>query len=464
VTDANLFGAPGIVGLIDGSGVEQCRGQHVLAGIPYFVISGNLVRLNRTIVESGDIFSTTVLGSIEGTERVFMSDNGIQLCITAPPGQETAGKSYIFTESPDTLLEITDVNFDGPASSNVYIDGYFVFHKSDGKKFFNSPLNNGLTGYDALDFNVAEADPDQIRGLGVINNQLAVFGSETIQWFRNIGRAPSPFAPITSSNVDVGVTEAQTIKQFSGGLAFVGAGTNESPAVWIVAGGQKKKISTIAIENELSKIDDTSNIFSWNYAEAGAYWYGITVSGTSYVYDLVNGRWHERQSIEGDSMSRYRISGAISAYNKILVGDLQTGNVGELSRSEYLQYGILTPMFAVSRPFDNTGNAVNVAAIEAFVDSGGGLPNDITISTGETATGKPIKGVGGSDPQITLSWSDDGGRTFKGLLSRSMGKIGEYEVRPTWPRLGRFPRERVLKFEVSSPTKATLIKVEADIV
>ena len=466
ITDANLFSTEGITALITGSVLDSCRGAHVLAGIPYFVISNTLFRLERTIVAGADVYTTVSVGVIDGISRVYMADNGTQLCVVAIPDTLTAGKSYIFTASPDTLTEITDSNFDGPASSVIYTDGYFSFHKSDGKKFFNSPLNNGLTGYDPLDFNVAEVDPDQIRGQGVLNGQLYIFGSETIQPFRNVGRAPSPFAPIVGAAIDIGVFSPQSIVKFGGGLAFVGGGVDESPAVWLVSGGQQRKLSTIAIENELSKLSIEElggQLFSWVYAESGAYMMGISTLSTCYVYDLTNNRWHERQSIDGASLSAYRVSHIVTAYGITIVGDSQTGNIGELREDESLEYGILTPRLITSRPFDNSGNAVNVASIEAVIEAGVGLANDLKIQTGTNAAGNAIFATGGSDPKITFSWSDDGARTYDGFISRSMGKIGEYMHRPVWNRRGRFPRQRVLQFEVSSPTKATLIKVEADI-
>lgn len=466
ITDANLFSTEGIMGIINGSVTKRCRGAHVMAGIPYFVIENSLYRLDRTISGGLTAYAIINVGTIVGGSDVYMADNGTQLCIVAIPDTITAGKSYIFTSSPDTLTEITDANFDGPASSVVFVDGYFIFHKSDGKKFFNSPLNNGLTGYDPLDFNVAEADPDQIRGLGVLNSQLYVFGSETTQIFRNIGRAPSPFAPVVGATLDLGVFAPRSIVKFGGGLAFVGGSVDESPAVWIISGGQRRKLSTIAIENELAKLSVDvvlTEVSAWVYAESGAYMMGISTPETCFVYDITNDRWHERQSTVGSELGAYRVSHIVTAYGETIVGDNQSGNIGILSKDVYLEYGVLVPRIITSRPFDNSGNALNVASIEAVIEAGVGLSNDEAIKTGTNASGADVFSSGGSDPKITLSWSDNGGRTFEGFISRSMGKIGEYTYRPIWNRLGRFARQRVLQFEVSSPTKATLIKVEAEI-
>ena len=190
---------------------------------------------------------------------------------------------------------------------------------------------------------------------------------------------------------------------------------------------------------------------------------GISVPGTCYVYDLVNERWHERQSIDGSKLDRYRCTHMVNAYGRILVGDSQTGSIGALDENSFTEYGVLTPRFVTSRPFDNRGDSVNVASVEAVVESGVGLSNDATVLTGTNARGVATEGTGGADPKIVLSWSDNGARTFDGHIPRSLGKIGEYNVRPTWSRLGVFPRSRVLKFSVSSPTKSTIIKIEADI-
>jgi len=458
ITQDNLFSTEGLIQLATAGSIPTCRGAHVMDSIPYFVIGNNLYRLTRVVAGSDENFTLDDMGVIVGVERVFMADNGTQLCIVAPPDAVTTGKSYIFTTTPDTLAEITDANFDGPAASVVYANGYFSFHKSDGKKFFHSPLKDGRgtpsgTAYDALDFSNADADPDQIRGQVVYKNQLYVLGSETTQIFRDIGRTPSTFAAIPGAVIDVGLTAPHSIQKFGGGFAFVGAGVNESPAVWHITGSGRSKLSTTAIDNELSKLSDPSTIFSWVYAESGGYFYGITVPETTYVYDVANSRWHERQSKKGKTQSQFRASHMIDAYDRIIVGDTQDGRVGYLDKNTYTEYTSIIKRFVTSQPFDADGNPVFVASMEAVVESGVGLTNDVVVD-GLT---------GGEDPKITYSWSDNGGRKFVGNLSRSMGKIGEYTKRPIWNRCGRFPLARSVRFEVASPTKATLIKVMADI-
>lgn len=463
ITEANLFSAPGLMQILSVSDIKNCRGAHVMDEIPYFVIGQTLYRLNRAVAGDGtETFTTSNLGTIAGSERVTMADNGTELCVCAHPDVDTTGKSYIFTASPDTLTEITDANFDGPAESVQYVDGLFVFTKANGKKFFNSPVSSGLGPYDALDFSTASADPDQIRAQAVYNNQLYIFGSETIEIFQNTGRSPAPFQRVAGAVIQLGISAPMSIQLFSDALFFIGNSANETPSVWAVAGGRKTKISTHAIDNELAKLtaSEIESIYSWKYGELGNYFYSFTTPATTFVFDSATKRWHERQSIVTQGLTKYRVSHMITAYGRILVGDSFDGRIGELQSDLYTEYNNLVKRFITTRPFDNNGDPLFIAMIEAVCESGVGLTSDVTVYSGVDETGAPMPVTGGSDPQITLAWSDDGGRTFVGYLNRSLGKIGEYKRRQQWRKVGRFPRSRVLLLEIASPTKSTIAKAE----
>ena len=448
VTTSNLFGIPGLFELIKPSDIYNLRGCHVMAGIPYFVIGPFLYSLDRVTDTFGvETFSVTIKGAVTGTSRVSMADNGTQLCIVVP-----GSSSYILTSDGDFNL-IVDSNFDGPASSVVFIDGYFVFTTSDGKKFFNSPLLDGRglptgTAYNALDFSTAEADPDQIRGAINYKNDLYILGSETTEVFQNTGRDPAPFAPIRGFILNKGLAAPFSLIATPNTFVFVGTGVGESPAVWAFTGNSTAKLSTTPIDHILSDLTDTevSNIFAWSYSEAGSFFVGFQLPETCFVYDFVSGKWHERLShTDEDGVIPYRVGGSCQAYGRILVGDTIDGRIGEIARNLYTEYGENIRRSLITRPFDNMGNSMFVPAIEVVMESGSGNASS-------------------EDPMIRLSWSDDGGRTYNNELQRPIGKVGEYRNRTIWRRLGRTPRSRVLKFELSESIRPTFIKAEADIV
>ena len=72
----------------------------------------------------------------------------------------------------------------------------------------------------------------------------------------------------------------------------------------------------------------------------------------------------------------------------------------------------------------------------------------------------PIYEYIGIDPQVSLSWSDDGGHTFTPERAVSMGKLGQYLRRCIWRRLGQ-SRDRVFRVTCREPVKFSLIGFEA---
>jgi hypothetical protein len=58
----------------------------------------------------------------------------------------------------------------------------------------------------------------------------------------------------------------------------------------------------------------------------------------------------------------------------------------------------------------------------------------------------------GSDPQVMLQWSDDGGHTWSNEHWTSAGALGAYRRRAIWRQLGR-SRDRVWRVVISDPVK-----------
>jgi hypothetical protein len=62
----------------------------------------------------------------------------------------------------------------------------------------------------------------------------------------------------------------------------------------------------------------------------------------------------------------------------------------------------------------------------------------------------------GYDPQAMLRWSSDGGSTWSSEHWTSIGKIGAYNNRAIWRRLG-WGRDRIFEVSISAPVKAVII-------
>lgn len=436
-----LLGTPGAYQVADAgtSILFANRGAHRMAGKPYFVQGQSLFRLNAD-------HSLDNLGSIEGISRVSMADNGTQLMILIP-----GGKGYVFSEDPDSLLEITDTDFraNGNPLFVTFIDGYFCCTTDEGQKFIISALNDGLS-WNALDFGSAESSPDSVVIPVVHKNQLFIAGERTIEAFQNIGGADFPFRR-TGLFYDEGVISPFSMVKTTDSFMWIGAGADEEPVVWALDGNNSRKVSTQAIDQLLQRLSEREleEIFGWSYGQDGHYFTGFQLPETTIVFDHATGRWHDRQSrVErGDSTWNIipcRHAAFVSAYGRTYVGDTQDGRIGVLDPDTYTEYDTDIVRPVTLQPFQNNMQPFFVPMLEATVESGVGNDED-------------------PDPVIRLQVSRDGGKTFTDERERPLGKLGEYDRRAIWRRNGRFDRFAVLRLTMSDPVKPVLIQLTADI-
>jgi len=412
------------------------RGAHTMNGVPYFVNGGFLFKLT----ESSGTYTATSLGAITGTSRVSMADNGTQLLILVP-----GGDGYIYNHTTNTLVQITDSDFtaNGNPQQVVFIDGYFCL-TTDTKKFIVSSLNDGLN-YNALDYGTAESDPDEIVAPVVYKNQLFIAGTHTIEAFQNIGGADFPFQR-TGLFLSKGIAAPFSVKLMEDTFVFVGSGENEGPAIWALAGNQLTKVSTTAIDNVLSALteEQMQSIYSWSYAQKGAYFVGFSLPASALVYDTISKKWHQRKSRIGGVVGAYRVQSMVQAYNHVFCGDIADGRIGRLDPDIYTEYGNIIQRRMVTQPFQNNMQSFFVPSLELTTESGVGLAN----------SPEPLIGMERSENGFT--WSD--------ISYRTLGKIGEYNRRAIWRRNGRASRFEMFRFTLTDPVKPVLIQLTANII
>lgn len=439
---SQLKGTPGLK-LFATNGVNSNRGAHVMDSVAFFVNGTSLFRVNSDGTSNN-------LGTITGVGRVSMADNGTQLCIVVP-----GVTGFIFTQSPDTLTEITDTTFTttlGPSNQVEYKDGFFVHIAKS--LFFISNLNDGLV-YDDLDFGTAEVDPDDNTAVHVNRNVLYIGGNETIEPFQNIGGSGFPFQRIPGGVVQKGVKAKFSIVDFDNSFVFLGAGVNEQPSIWRFTGSSAVKIATEAIDNVISQETDQQleDVFATTHALDGSFFVCFHFSDSVFCYDATASArlgkpvWHERQSRNFQGLqTKWRVASIVQAYGTTLAGDVLDASVGEIDPDTFTEFGTLIDRDVSTGELSNNG-------LNFFVDQ-----LELTVESGVGNTVDP-----GSDPLVTMSMSVDGAQTFGNDLSRSMGKKGEYRQRAIWRRLGRVDRFVMFRFSISDEVTAVIIKLTADI-
>lgn len=442
-----LFGTPGTTQLLTtGKGKQVNRGSWVKAGVYYFVNGTVLYSMSRAVTDGVETFTANALGTVEGETRCLFSDNGTQLMVLVPKG-----KGYIIDESAGTVFqEITDTNFtttNGIPVSLAFIDSFFVV-STDTKKIKKSAANNGLS-WAALDFAGADADPDEIVGLSVFRNLLYVYGTRTVEVFENAGLGGFPLQRIRGFVIPKGLSGVYGVVNASDSMLWIGAGFNETPAIWSLAGNEPQKVSTTSIDSIIAGFtqEEIQSVFSFSYAESGGYFVGFTFPGITLVYDLITQRWHERESQIINSRgftedTRWRVNAISQAYGRIIVADSQDGRIGSLSLDNYAEYEQPIISKFSTMPLYAQGISTSVTSCELTLESGVGSYK--------------------AAPEVRLKASVDG-RVFNDSRTRGFGKRGEYGARSIWNRLGRFPRTAVFEFSISDAVKKSVLMLELKI-
>lgn len=407
--------------------LKKCPGTAV-----YRTVGGGPIRgaistsRGRAFVVSGfDLYEITSTGSVNhgalnsATGRVSIAENGDQVMIV----DGTDG--YVFTQSTDTLVEVTDGDFP-QASVVVFLDGYFIVNKVGTAAFFISALNDG-TSWDALDFAVVSSNPDDLVGMIADRGNLWLFGNRSVEVFDNTGNASFPFERIDSAVIPTGCEAAFAIVRANNRIYWLGVDEQGRGVVWKSDGFNAIKISTQAIDKRIAESVRRDESYAWVYHQQGHPFMCLQVKGldTTLVCDLSLEQWHERsfQNKNINAREQHRGSCHFVFDNKNLIGDRENGNIYDLSLSYYDDAGDAMVWERVTPHYDQERRLISHSSLEIDCEVGRGQPS-------------------GQDPLIALRYSDDGGFTYSNWLTKSLGKLGEYTTRVRWHRLGA-ARDRV---------------------
>jgi hypothetical protein len=147
------------------------------------------------------------------------------------------------------LVDLTSIGITNVADA-AFMAGYVMV--TDGTSVYNSSLVNTVffPGY----FGSAEYDPDGVSAIYKLNNQLYILGKNTTQTMSNTGGNNFPFTVQQSYTFDIGCVSRQTMCYFNRTLAWIGGGRNMPNGVWMLNGNAPAKISSAAVDYELSKL------------------------------------------------------------------------------------------------------------------------------------------------------------------------------------------------------------------
>jgi hypothetical protein len=449
------------------------------------------------------------LGVISGTGPVSMADNGTQLFVAANPD------GYIYNTVTDSFAQITDPDFPGAVTVG-YLDGYFVFNEPDSQRVWVTQLLDGLS-IDPLDFASAEGSPDGLVSLIIDHREAWLFGTNSVEVWYNSGEADFPLTRIQGAYNEIGCIAPYSVAKMDNSVFWLGADARGQGIVYRANGYQGVRVSTHAVEFAIQQYDDLADAVGYTYQQDGHTFYvlNFTNADTTWVFDAATGAWHERAGFRNGDFKRHRGNNHARFNGDPHVGDYENGKVYVYSLDVYADDGAVQKWLRSWRALPTGSNNLKRTAhhtLQIDLETGVGLagidpfdpPVEITTETSiwlNTESGAPnlaanlgtqvpqdintqndlytlgvVQDPGltliiestpvvGANPQLLLRWSDDGGHTWNGERTTSMGRIGQYGTRAIYRRLGMTTkiRDRVYEISGTDPVKVAIMGAELEL-
>ena len=383
-------------------------------------------------------YATLAIGTI-GTSsgEVGICSNGQQVLIVDGVG------GWIINTATSSLTAITSVGFPVGVKRATYQDGYFIVTGQTGSQSFwiNQTPYDGKV-WDALDFASAEGSPDNTVGLISDHRELWLFGELSAEVWMNTGSSDFPFQRSGNTFIEHGCAAAGTICKADNTVFWLGADDRGSGIVWRAAGYTPSRISTHALEHAIAGYV-ISDAFAFTYQQEGHIFYVLTfpTSQKTWVYDASTQAWHERAWLNPSTgvLGRWRANCSVFFNGVHLVGDHESGAVYALDLDTFTDDGGPIKRIRTTATTEGLQNRLFYSNLQVDMETGVG-----------TAIGQ------GSDPQLMLRYSSDGGHTWSNEKTATVGKVGEYGARAKFNRLGS-GRNRVWELSFTDPCKFAIL-------
>ncbi len=424
-------------------------------GSTYVVISDALYSLDiqgKTAMLLGKLAS--------GSGRIYMVDNGWHLAIA--DGQlmwtmnaddtgleEVANDLFskpcrLATQGGRILVQNNDETNGEPGSdpaaqpitrnnNRVYYSGY----GPDGARTWTLEGGAGWI--------VAESGADPILNISVVNGELILIGSRSVEFWRPTGDAVAPYAFASGTGSRMGTTQPDSVVLCRDSLMWWGA----DGSVYMMDGYAPKQISTPDIEYSFRHQDNPVGVVTAGSFDMEGHSFALWTSEdakSTWVYDLTTGYWAIWDSIDGYTQTKiaydYRYFTSSNGY-VIAAGSL--GRIASISLDKYTEYdGRAFTCQRIGQVFWDAMMPITIREARLDMEPGVGLSaNDPNTGTG-------------LDPKAALRVSFDGGHTFGAVRETSIGTQGYYKKEAFWRALGR-GRSCVLDVSISDPVKRVLL-------
>lgn len=427
-----LYPTPGVQTLGMGE-AGPGRANFFLGGRQFAVIGAQFGEINSP----GTLFTAHGSVATDGNPATISSngDGGGQLFITS------GGNGYLFELATDTFSTIAFLA--GKATMGDALDGYFLALDADNSTLYISDLLDGAT-WDPTQFAQRSIAPDPWVSMKVANRYIYLLGSETSEVWYDAGAFPFPFQPHPSGSlIQYGCAAPFSPEVLTGSLVWVASTVSGQGTVLRISGFTPEPISTYPLQVAFNSYTTIADGIGDTYDDLGHTFYILTfpTADVTWCWDAQVGVWHRRGTwvAEQNIFQAWRPLFHAFAFGEHRMLDRDTAAIYRMSSDIYTDVpdsaGDPRELRRLRRApaLVSENERVFFAYFELYMETGLGA------TTGQ-----------GSDPQVMLRMSNDGGKTWGPEQWRSAGARGEYGTRVRWLRCGS-ARKRVFEVVVSDP-------------
>jgi len=382
------------------------------------------------------------LGTLSGSCQISYNrdpQDGIFAYIVDGPNRYFyVPKTNVFTQ-----LSSTDGPWQGATTVDV-IDNYNIYNEPGTNNWAATDLSSpySTNAY----YGTKDGEPDPIVAVIADHRQVYLFGSQTTEVWVDVGSQISglttfPFSRISGTMMQHGCAAANSIWQFEEQLMFVSQDARGQGIIGAVQGYTFVRLSNHAVEQSLMN-QNISDAVAYTYRLEGHEMYVVTFPSIdlTWVYDLTTKVWHKWLSWDNATgYHRHRSNCGAFFNNVYLVGDYENGKIYQLNNEVYTEDG------NTIRRLRRCPHLVTDLQRQYFAEMQIQFQPGVGLQTGQ-----------GYNPQAMLRWSSDGGSTWSNEHWVSIGKVGKYNNRAIWRRLG-WSRDRIFEVAVSDPIKAVIV-------
>jgi hypothetical protein len=484
VTSGTLFVGQTIAGstvipktIITALGSGTVLSETIAAGGTGYAVNENITVLGGVFGSSPATYTVTSIGgsgAVTGLTRTFSGQytsnpannvstssdgagTGLTLTLTFGTGTGTTG-NYVINNSQTVAsrtmyalnfseLPSTDGAFTGASSVDV-VDNYFVYNRPHTQQYASSDLLSPITY--GLAFASKFTGPDDLVSLIVDHGQIYLLGEKTSEVWADVGTFPFPFQRIPGASSQHGIAAEFSMARFGNSFAYVSRNDRGQAVIVQMNGYFPQRISTHAVENTLVN-KDISDAVAYTYQLEGHECYVVSFPSLelTWVYDGSTQMWHKWLWCDNqNNFKRHRSNCSAFFQGSVLVGDYENGQIYRLDPNNYTDNGQHIRRVRRCPHLVADFQRQYFDELQIQFQPGVGLQGVETFPLGSNDIG--------INPQAMLRWSNDGGSTWSNEHWAGIGKVGKYQNRIIWRRLGQ-ARDRIYEVVVTDPIKAVIV-------